>query len=136
MRPAARAGSTGSAHAAQVPPGCSRYEVELSRPLGLFLEETKSGTIVVAEIPEGGKAARLNTISVGDTLISTSALVYTRESEYQGNMVKSGEKRVILNCRGEVRSAMRAHGRVFCGVHVAFQAVPDRKEVRNTTVSS
>lgn len=88
----------------QVPPGCSRYEVELSRPLGLILEENKNGTIVVAEIPEGGKAARLDTISVGDTLISTSALVYTRESEYQGNMVKSGEKRVILNCRGEVRT--------------------------------
>jgi hypothetical protein len=33
------------------PPGCARYSVELSKPLGIVLEERKNaGTIVVAEL--------------------------------------------------------------------------------------
>lgn len=36
----------------QVPPGCSRYSVEVNRPLGLILEE-RNGAIVVAEVVKG-----------------------------------------------------------------------------------
>jgi hypothetical protein len=32
------------------PPGCSRYEVRIKKPLGLVLEEDKTGKIFVAEI--------------------------------------------------------------------------------------
>ena len=31
----------------QVPPGCARYSVKLSKPLGLVLEEDKFGNIFV-----------------------------------------------------------------------------------------
>jgi hypothetical protein len=31
----------------QVPPGCSRYSVELRKPLGLVLEEDRHGSIFV-----------------------------------------------------------------------------------------
>ncbi len=42
--------------AAQVPPGCSRYSVELRKPLGLLLEEDRSGGIFVASVVQGGNA--------------------------------------------------------------------------------
>lgn len=86
----------------QIPAGCSRYTVELTRPLGLVLEEDGNGGIKVVEVAEGGNGARAELISQGDSLISTSAYVYTRESEYQGNMVKSGEQFITLNIQGEV----------------------------------
>jgi C-terminal processing protease CtpA/Prc len=86
----------------QVPPGCSRYDVELRRPLGLVLEERKGGAIVVAEVQAGGHADKLGSINTGDILISTSAYIYTRESKYGEATVKSGEMRIIMNTRGEV----------------------------------
>jgi S1-C subfamily serine protease len=88
----------------QVPPGCSRYDVELRRPLGLVLEERKTGEIIVAEVQPGGHAEKLGSINTGDILISTSAYIYTRESKYGEATVKSGEQRVILNTRSEVSS--------------------------------
>lgn len=88
--------------AVQVPEGCSRYTVVLSKPLGLALEEDGKGGIFVAEVHEGGNAARAEVISRGDALISTSAVVCTREAEYQGNMVRSGEQTITLNVQGEV----------------------------------
>ena len=92
----------------QIPPGCSRYTVDLTRPLGLTLEEDGKGGIRVADVARGGNAERAELISEGDALISTSAIVFTRESEYQGNMVRSGEQQVTLNVQGEVRRTHRA----------------------------
>jgi hypothetical protein len=89
-------------YAMQVPKGCSRYPVVLSRPLGLALEEDGKGGIFVAEVREGGNAAQAKVISKGDELISTSAIVCTREAEYQGNIVSSGEQTITLNVQGEV----------------------------------
>lgn len=51
---------------------------------------------------EGGNAERTGQISAGDVLISTSGYVYTKASEYQGNMVRSGETLVTMNVKGEV----------------------------------
>jgi predicted metalloprotease with PDZ domain len=86
---------------AQIPEGCSRYTFKLSRPLGLVLEE-QGDQIVVGEVQAGGLAERQGEIQQGDILISTSGITFTAESEYGGAKVKSGEKRVTLNVRGEV----------------------------------
>ena len=67
----------------QVPEGCSRYTVELSRPLGLVLEE-KGSQIFVGEVQEGGLAAREGTIQPGDILISTSGITYSKEAGLWG----------------------------------------------------
>lgn len=87
----------------QVPEGCSRYTVELSRPLGLVLEERSSGEIFVGDVPAGGQAAREGMVQAGDLLISVTGVAYTKESSYQGAVVRSGETRVTLNVRNEVR---------------------------------
>ena len=57
----------------KVPPGCSRYEVKLKRPLGLVLEEDKQGNIFVVEIVEEGNASKAGLVNVGDQLLYTSA---------------------------------------------------------------
>jgi hypothetical protein len=87
----------------QVPPGCSRYTVNLSRPLGLVLE-TNGSSIVVAEVQKGGLAEREGTVRAGDILISTSGITYSKESDYGGAKVRMGESRVILNVSNEVCS--------------------------------
>ena len=99
------------ATALQAPPGCSRYTIELKKPLGLALEEDGRGGIKVAEVFDKGNAAIDGTVSPGDALISTTAIVYTREAEYQGNMVRSGEQTVTMNIQGEVRPRSPSH---FC----------------------
>ena len=106
----------------QAPPGCSRYTVELRKPLGLALEEDGAGGIKVAEVHADGNAALDGTIAAGDTLISTSAITWTRESEYQGNMVHSGEKRVVLNVQGEVRRCDRSCIHPLCKILLACVA--------------
>lgn len=85
----------------QVPEGCARYTVELSRPLGLVLEE-KGSQIFVGEVQPGGLAARDGTIQPGDILISTSGITYSKEADYGGAKVRMGEARVTLNVTGEV----------------------------------
>lgn len=85
----------------QVPEGCSRYTVELSRPLGLVLEE-KGSEIIVGEVQAGGLAAGDGTVQEGDVLISTSGFTYSKESEYGGTTVRMGEARVTLNATTEV----------------------------------
>ena len=85
----------------QVPEGCARYTVELSRPLGLVLEE-KGSQIFVGEVQGGGLAARQGTIQPGDILISTSGITYSKEADYGGATVRMGEARVILNVANEV----------------------------------
>ena len=78
--------------------------MELSRPLGLVLEEKSSGEIVVGDVPAGGQAARQGSVAAGDLLISVTGVAYTKESNYQGAVVRSGETRVTLNVRNEARS--------------------------------
>ena len=56
----------------------------------------------MAEVADGGNAAETGEVSAGDSLISTSAIVLTRESQYQGATVRSGEQRVEFNLQGEV----------------------------------
>mmetsp|Transcript_20526 Transcript_20526/g.53694 ORF Transcript_20526/g.53694 Transcript_20526/m.53694 type:complete len:177 (-) Transcript_20526:974-1504(-) len=96
----------------EVRPLPSRYSVTLSKPLGVVLEE-KNQSIYVGEVVQGGNAERSGLISAGDVLISTSGYVYTKENEYQGNMVRSGETLVTMNVKGEsfdtVMAAIGSH---------------------------
>ena len=85
-----------------IPAGCSRYSINLSKPLGIVLEENNQGVITVAEIVPGSNADKADTpISVGDVLIATSGLSRTRESTYGETKVYSGEEIVRLSVRGE-----------------------------------
>jgi len=63
-------------------------------------------------LPEGS-AAKDGRITVGDELIATSAIVYTREDIYGGVAVKGGQQRVRLQVKGErfetVMSALGTH---------------------------
>eukprot|EP00884_Botryococcus_braunii_P002921 jgi/Botrbrau1/1262/Bobra.0163s0055.1 len=105
--------SAGDNEEDQPPKGCARYNVTLSKPLGLILEETRNGGIVVAEISEGGNAAREGQIQVGDELIATSGITYTTEQTYGETNVKGGEQVIRLLCRGEdfktVMAAISSH---------------------------
>lgn len=83
------------------PPGCSRVKVELSRPIGLVLEEDRAGNIVVAELVKDGNAEKNGLVDVGDQLIATSAIVYGSVEDYQGVKVRKGMQTVRLNVRGE-----------------------------------
>ncbi|GLJ43780.1 hypothetical protein SUGI_0911460 [Cryptomeria japonica] len=83
------------------PPGCSRFKVELSRPLGLVLEEDKAGKIFVAEIVKDGNADKSGLVDIGDQLIATSAITYGNVEDYQGVKVRKGMQTVRLNVRGE-----------------------------------
>ncbi|GAB4818674.1 hypothetical protein N2152v2_005720 [Parachlorella kessleri] len=95
----------------RVPLGCARYSVQLSKPLGIVLEEDKSGTIFVAEVVPGGNADRSGEVSVGDQLIATSGFTYTTQRRYQENWVKGGEQIVRMNVRGEdFKTVMAAIG--------------------------
>jgi hypothetical protein len=96
------AAAAAAAAADVVPPNCSRYKVSLTKPLGLVLEEDKSsGSIVVAEIIEGGAGERAGLIALGDALISTSGYTRTSEQVYGEIVVRGGEQMVRLAVRGE-----------------------------------
>eukprot|EP01018_Ginkgo_biloba_P039597 Gb_22216 [translate_table: standard] len=83
------------------PPGCSRIKLELSKPLGIVLEEDKVGNIFVAEVVQGSNADKSGLVDLGDQLIATSAIVYGGEEDYQGVKVRKGMQIVRLNVRGE-----------------------------------
>eukprot|EP00252_Welwitschia_mirabilis_P028074 TRINITY_DN9966_c0_g1_i5.p1 TRINITY_DN9966_c0_g1~~TRINITY_DN9966_c0_g1_i5.p1 ORF type:complete len:205 (-),score=12.06 TRINITY_DN9966_c0_g1_i5:28-642(-) len=83
------------------PPGCSRVKVELSKPLGIVLEEDQSGKICVAELVKGGNAEKSGLVELGDQLIATSAVVYGNVESYQGVKVRKDMQIVRLNVRGE-----------------------------------
>ena len=102
-RAAAKDSSSVQSEIDEVPaPGCFRYSVSLSKPLGLVLEENKTtGTITVAEIVPGGNADNNGLISVGDLLIATSGFTRTTEQMYGEISVKGGEQMVRIVCRGE-----------------------------------
>eukprot|EP01024_Parvocaulis_polyphysoides_P007419 TRINITY_DN12207_c0_g1_i1.p2 TRINITY_DN12207_c0_g1~~TRINITY_DN12207_c0_g1_i1.p2 ORF type:complete len:165 (-),score=17.47 TRINITY_DN12207_c0_g1_i1:314-769(-) len=97
----------------EIPPGCSRYQIQLRKPLGLVLEETKEGKIIVAEIVPEGSADQLGTITVGDELIATSGVTYSGSSDYGGAQVRTGQQVVRLNVNGErfetVMAAIGSH---------------------------
>jgi S1-C subfamily serine protease len=95
------------------PPGCSRYEVRIKKPLGLVLEEDKTGKIFVAEILEDSNAAKSGLINVGDQLLATSAMVFNSTSDYGGVSVKKGEETIRFATRGEdFKTVMAAIGTV------------------------
>ena len=85
-----------------IPPGCSRYELSITKPIGLVLEERKdTRSIVVAEIVPGGSADKTGLVNVGDILIATQGYTRTTEQVYGEIVVRGGEKMVRLNVRGE-----------------------------------
>lgn len=90
------------------PPGCSRFKVELSKPLGVVLEEDKSGNIFVAELVKDGNADKSGLVDIGDQLIATSAVVYANIEDYQGVRVRKGMEIVRLNVRGETFETVMA----------------------------
>ncbi|KAK9806074.1 hypothetical protein WJX72_000187 [[Myrmecia] bisecta] len=108
-----------SSYRSLAPPGCARYTAVLGKPLGLVLEERKSGGIFVAEVQVGGNAERDGQISAGDELLATSGITHTREMQYQDNIVKTGETVVRLTCRGENFNTVMA----AIGSHQAHQKV-------------
>ncbi|CAI7846314.1 unnamed protein product, partial [Closterium sp. NIES-53] len=97
---AAVAAETASAEDDVPPPGCSRIKVELTRPLGLVLEE-RAGGIFVAEVARGGNAEATGLVDAGDQLIATSAIVFDDSDSYGGVVVKKGMRIVRFNVRGE-----------------------------------
>eukprot|EP00899_Mesostigma_viride_P015905 jgi/Mesvir1/24315/Mv11001-RA.1 len=103
--------AAGSGKEDVVPAGCSRYKVELSKPLGLVLAEDKWGNIIVDSVAPGGNADKDGTIQAGDQLIATSAIVFTRENTYGIVNVRSGEQVIRLLCLGEsFKTVMAAIG--------------------------
>lgn len=95
------------------PPGCSRYEVRIKKPLGLVLEEDKTGKIFVVEIIEDSNAAKAGLISVGDQLLATSAMVFNSTEEYGGVSVRKGEETIMFQVLGEdFKTVMAAIGTV------------------------
>lgn len=85
-----------------LPPGCSRYSVELTKPLGIVLEENRAtGSITVAEVVPGGAADKTGEVAVGDVLLATSGYVRTTEQTYGEIVVRGGEQMVRLSARGE-----------------------------------
>jgi hypothetical protein len=85
-----------------VPPGCSRYIAKLSKPLGIVLEETKNGRLLVGEVQAGGNAERHNEtatadklIRKGDQIVAVSGFTRAGASQVYGEIeVRGGEKMV------------------------------------------
>eukprot|EP01023_Acetabularia_acetabulum_P014093 TRINITY_DN1692_c0_g1_i1.p1 TRINITY_DN1692_c0_g1~~TRINITY_DN1692_c0_g1_i1.p1 ORF type:complete len:151 (+),score=17.60 TRINITY_DN1692_c0_g1_i1:84-536(+) len=97
----------------KIPPGCSRYQIQLRKPLGLVLEETKEGKILVAEVVPKGSAEQIGEVTVGDELIATSGVTYSGSSDYAGTQVRTGQQIVRLYVSGEkfetVMAAIGSH---------------------------
>jgi len=83
------------------PPGCARYSIEVRKPLGLVLEEDKSGDIFVMEVVAGGNSDKTGLVTVGDQLLATSAVVYNSTTDYGGVSVPKGEQTIRFAVRGE-----------------------------------
>lgn len=94
--------------AATPPPGCSRYTVNIKKPLGLVLEQdTKTLVLRVAELSPEGAAERAG-VGIGDQLIAVSGVVYGRTEEYGEVQVKKEQQRVRLSARGETLKTIGA----------------------------
>mmetsp|Transcript_23004 Transcript_23004/g.78338 ORF Transcript_23004/g.78338 Transcript_23004/m.78338 type:complete len:149 (-) Transcript_23004:167-613(-) len=90
-------------------PAAKRYAIALRRPLGIVLEEKgSSGVIYVAEVVEGGRAAKTGMVEVGDRLVATSAMVRSKTQDYQGVSVATGEQFVRLATAGETFDTVMA----------------------------
>jgi len=91
-----------------------RYTVELKKPLGIVLQQNgdTSAPVVVAEVKPESSAEKQG-VRPGDVLVATSGYTYTKEADYNEVWVKSGEKVVRLNARGEsfktISAAIRSH---------------------------
>lgn len=76
-------------------------------------QKTGSSGIYVVAITPGGNADKTGLFSVGDQLISTSGVTYTRTESYGGVNVRKGQEIVTLNCLGEsfktVSAAIGSH---------------------------
>jgi predicted metalloprotease with PDZ domain len=93
---------------ASPPPGCSRYTVNIKKPLGLVLEQdTKTLVLRVAELSPDGAAQRAG-VGIGDQLIAVSGVVYDRTEEYGEVQVRKGQQRVRLSARGETLKTIGA----------------------------
>lgn len=97
-----------------VPPaGCSRYTVNIKKPLGLVLEQdTKTLVLTVASLSAEGAAERAG-VGLGDQLIAVSGITYDKNEEYGEVVVKKGQQRVRMSVRGEtlrtVGAAIASH---------------------------
>jgi hypothetical protein len=97
-----------------VPPaGCSRYTVNIKKPLGLVLEQdTKTLVLRVAALSPEGAAERAG-VTVGDQLIAVSGITYDKNEAYGEVVVKKGQQRVRMSARGEtlrtVGAAIASH---------------------------
>jgi len=93
---------------AAAPPGCARYKVSLSKPLGLVLEQDlKTLAVRVASVaPEG--AAEKAGVGAGDQLIAVSGIVYDRVEAYGEVKVSKGQSRIRLAARGETLKTLAA----------------------------
>ena len=86
----------------KVPPGCSRYIAKLAKPLGIVLEETKDGRLLVGDVQVGGNAERYNEtatadriIRKGDQIVAVSGFTRAGASQTYGETeVRGGEKMV------------------------------------------
>eukprot|EP00879_Flechtneria_rotunda_P010767 GHRR01011250.1.p1 GENE.GHRR01011250.1~~GHRR01011250.1.p1 ORF type:complete len:191 (+),score=35.41 GHRR01011250.1:62-634(+) len=97
-----------------IPSGCSRYSISVKKPLGLVLEQNKeTGSITVVELHPEGNAAKTGLVSVGDQLIATSGITYSKEEDYNGAKVKMGQKVVRMTVLGQsfktVSAAIGSH---------------------------
>lgn len=90
------------------PPGCSRYTVNIKKPLGLvFEQDTKTLVVRVAELSPDGAAERAG-VGIGDQLLATSGVVYGATEEYGEVQVKKQQARVRLSARGETLKTIGA----------------------------
>lgn len=94
--------------AAAPPPGCSRYTVNIKKPLGLVLEQdVKTLVLRVAELSPEGAAQRAG-VGIGDQLIAVSGVTYGRTEEYGEVVVQKQQQRVRLSARGETLKTIGA----------------------------
>ena len=98
----AEQGNNSTEEVDKVPPGCSRYIAKLAKPLGIVLEETKDGRLLVGDVQVGGNAERYNEtatadriIRKGDQIVAVSGFTRAGASQTYGETeVRGGEKMV------------------------------------------
>ena len=86
--------------------GARRVRVEAQKPLGLVLEERARGGIFVGEVAAEGACA--GEVQVGDELVLTSGVVYTKTEDYGGVQVRKGAEKVMMPTRGETFDTVMA----------------------------
>ncbi|KAG1660372.1 hypothetical protein FOA52_012665 [Chlamydomonas sp. UWO 241] len=91
-----------------------RFTVSLKMPMGIVMEQNggDAAPIVVTEV-KAESAGEKEGVRVGDVLVATSGVTFSKEVDYNGVWVKAGETIVRLNVRGEsfktVCAAIRSH---------------------------